>query len=517
MSSEKITLSIDPTNTQAILIGASEFKYNEKLPPIPAVTKNVDKLGQLLADPNIMGIPKDNITVIHNALLSDMITLELIEIIPKASDTLIIYYVGHGLSCPKQKLFYLATQNTDNSDPEATGALAFSTMRNVVMNNAVSKNIIFIFDCCESGRAIDEFNRKGNKQVFIMTATSSTEDAEAPVGATYTAFTNELLHILEKGIDNNKETLTLWEMYENLKTQLLGKTFPKPRSVIFEGAHDLKIAYNRAYQPPTQKQNLAGRRSSIKNMGDIDSLWQEMEEEPNQWDWERDLPEINFNEAFQNFRDQLKQNLKHGLSPVFLLQKSNSMGGKLFLLKIKNLLKNKIRMSCPVEIHFNSKPSAFEILNSLAARVNIKHSNDQDWQNYATNIIEMMFKPLCRSSDVIFIELKNCHYLPSDVLEWFVNEFWSLVENRLSTLSKNYIRVICVITANKEIKPSSEKIIELPLYNWKVNEIQEWLERYSNLDNESDFEEIAKDIYDCSNDGVPKDVYDELQERLIQI
>jgi hypothetical protein len=511
-------LSIDPVNTQAILIGASQFEQSDKLPSLPAVENNVWALKRLFADFNIMGIPCDNITVIGNALSSDEITSQLLPVVPKAKDTLIIYYAGHGVVCPK-RFFYLATKNTINSKPEATGALLFSKMRNVIMENAVSRKIIFILDCCYSGRAIEEFHTIGRKKVFIITATPSDEVAIAPEGATYTAFTNELLHIFEKGIDNRKETLTLWDIYENMKNQLVGK-YPEPQHVIFNGAHNLEIAYNRAYQPPKPqngglaKTNLTGRHRSIRNRGEIDQLWQELD---NEWDWIKDLPELNFGKAIKDFIDQLQQNLKLGLSPVFLLQKSNSMGGELFILKIKSLLERQIRLSCPVEIRFHSKPSAFEILNSLAAYVKIKPTDEQDWQAYAVNIIERMFKPLRRNSDVVFIELKNCHYLSSDVLEWFVNEFWDLVENKLATISKNYIRVICVITADKKIKPSSEKLIELPLHRWEVDEIQDWLERYSNLDACSDFEGIAQDIYECCDDGLPKLVCDELKERLNQI
>jgi hypothetical protein len=74
-----------------------------------------------------------------------------------------------------------------------------------------------------------------------------------------------------------------------------------------------------------------------------------------------------------------------------------------------------------------------------------------------------------------------------------------------------------VITADKKIKPSSEKVVELPLCRWEKTEIQDWLERHSNLDISSDYAEIAQDIYDCSDDGLPKMVCEQLKQRFTQI
>jgi hypothetical protein len=171
-------------------------------------------------------------------------------------------------------------------------------------------------------------------------------------------------------------------------------------------------------------------------------LWQA--EEPNELERLEDLfPEINFAKTIEGFNKQFQKDLKSGLSPVFLLAKSDSMGGELFLRKIKNLLAGKIRKSYPIKIRFQSQPSSVEILHNLATYVNIKPTNEQNWQAYATNIIDNMFKPLRSNSDVIFIELKNCHYLADDVLGWFVNEFWTLVASKLSTIPRNYIRYLC--------------------------------------------------------------------------
>jgi len=278
-----MTLSIEPSTTQAILIGTSEFEQKDKLLSLPAVENNLYELQRLLADSKVIGIPDKNITVIVNALSADTEILpKLIDIVPKAIDTLIIYYAGHGIIGNDQKL-YLATKNTIHKMPQFSGALPFSKIPDIVKQKARAKNIIVILDCCFSGRAIAEFQPKALKPIYILTAVSSNEVAEAPVGATYTAFTGELVLLLNKGVDNGKKLLTLEKIEEHLKKRLTGKEF-KPKSVSYEGSHKLAIAYNRAYcyldkLDFSKKQhliNLLLRCPSIKGVEERKSLVEEL-------------------------------------------------------------------------------------------------------------------------------------------------------------------------------------------------------------------------------------------------
>jgi hypothetical protein len=259
-------LSINPANTQAILIGASQFEKDDNLLPLPAVKNNVRDLRALFADPKVMGIPDNNIISIVDELSREEILLQLESSVKKASDTLIIYYAGHGV--PYEKALYLATTNTEFSKPQRTGALAFSEIRHLAMDISVStaRKIIFILDCCYSGLAREEkYQRIGKKDIFIMAAAS--EIAKAPPGEIHTAFTREFLRILDKGIDNHQKTLTLLDIYENLKNQLVDKGFPKPQQVIFNEAYNLKIAYNRAYQSqPQNEEQLLAKTDSVTPM-----------------------------------------------------------------------------------------------------------------------------------------------------------------------------------------------------------------------------------------------------------
>ena len=242
-----MALSIIPNSAQAILIGASKFD-NDKLLPLPAVENNIKKLSSLLADQKVIGIPNNNITTIVNpATEQDIFLSKLIPAISQASDTLIIYYAGHGLPDNHYNL-YLAARKTEPANLAYSGALPFSKIADILTSqDCQAKKIIVILDCCFSGQAITEFTFRGRKQIYLMTSAHSTELAEAPVNATYSTFTHELVLLLEKGINNGNPTLTLDDIHEHIKNQLSNKQF-EPKSSSHKDAHKLAIAYNRAFR-----------------------------------------------------------------------------------------------------------------------------------------------------------------------------------------------------------------------------------------------------------------------------
>jgi len=219
---------IVPENTQAILIGASKFDFAKEagFQDLPTVNTNLSKLNLLLN--KSVDIGKDNIHLILDWDNSNVITSEIIDIVPKASDTIILYYTGHGIV--SQQKFYLATKRTDFREPEGTGAIGANYLVNLVIRKTKAKNIIFIIDCCFSAMAKENVDSRG-KNVFFITAAASTQTAkdESPIDANYTAFTHELLAILEYGIDDTGEFLTLQNISNQLIKQLKAKNLPEPQ------------------------------------------------------------------------------------------------------------------------------------------------------------------------------------------------------------------------------------------------------------------------------------------------
>ncbi|MDM8558244.1 caspase family protein [Candidatus Parabeggiatoa sp. HSG14] len=235
---------IDPNNTQAILIGASEFD-NDGLENLPNVISNVAKLNRLLIE--VVGIDKNKICMMLDRDNPSEITSKIIEIIPHVSDTIIVYYAGHGIRHLQN--FYFATKKTHPREPEYTGAMPSAHLIRLVIKKAKAKNIIFIFDCCFSAMAKEGVD-SGGKQVFFITAAPFNQTAkdEAPENVFNTAFTHELLVVLEQGIENAGEMLTLQTIFNHLKTRLTDKDLPEPQLNAHGSPDKLEICKNRAYQ-----------------------------------------------------------------------------------------------------------------------------------------------------------------------------------------------------------------------------------------------------------------------------
>jgi hypothetical protein len=241
---------IDPNNTQAILIGASEFDF---FPNLPNVQDNLVKLRRLFIE--VVGINRNKICLMLDKENPSDITSKIIDIIPNASDTIIVYYAGHGI--PHLKKLYLATKKTQPKKPQYTGAICSKDLVDLVIQESKNvKNIIFIIDCCFSARAQVEVDNRG-KQVFLITAAPSNQAAkdESPDNAYYTAFTHEFLNILKQGIENAGEILTLQEIINHLKKQLTDKDLPEPQFSAYGSPDKLGICQNRAYQHIVLTQN----------------------------------------------------------------------------------------------------------------------------------------------------------------------------------------------------------------------------------------------------------------------
>src|ERR1043166_2516828 len=115
---DNVTYSIDAARTRAILIGSSEFE-NDFL-PIPPVKNNLEDLYRVLADKRNIGLPPENITVILNKSNTD-IEEQLLRVskLPD-TDTLLIYFSGHGYRSDINKL-YLIARNTRKIDDYMLG------------------------------------------------------------------------------------------------------------------------------------------------------------------------------------------------------------------------------------------------------------------------------------------------------------------------------------------------------------------------------------------------------------
>src|ERR1700756_1192555 len=100
-------LSFNIKETRAVLIGIDNYTFLRK---VPCAKDNINDFAALLEDPQILGIPKKSIRKIVNKQ-NDTILRELKDFINEDAninvETLILYYIGHGLRDKSSQELYL--------------------------------------------------------------------------------------------------------------------------------------------------------------------------------------------------------------------------------------------------------------------------------------------------------------------------------------------------------------------------------------------------------------------------
>ncbi|MEI6050510.1 MAG: 6-phosphofructokinase [Bacteroidota bacterium] len=235
--------------TKVILIGTKEY---DNFNPIYPTDNNLNDLAQVFSDKNIIGIEPSNIQIITS---SSKDTLEKISNICKSDinlDTIIIYYVGHGIKLPDSKIFYFSTKETNEDRLEKT-AISYREIKKIFDESSHIQKKVLIIDSCYSGilalnvdndELIDIENAKGT---YIIASCSANDRSFYKQENKYTNFTKELISILTNGINNNKDTVTLNEIFHAIENNLennIPKQKPTKKVIDLD---DLIFALNKYY------------------------------------------------------------------------------------------------------------------------------------------------------------------------------------------------------------------------------------------------------------------------------
>ncbi|WP_157440320.1 caspase, EACC1-associated type [Actinokineospora inagensis] len=245
--------ALSARGTRVVLMGTGTHGEGSDLPDIEAVGATVRGLGQVLVDR--CGLAEGNLRVAVDQATPERLGVALAEQAEQAEDLLLVYFVGHGLVSLSGEL-HLATGVTDRR-PSRLGitALPYSQVRNCVLESRARASVV-ILDCCFSGRAVgalgdpmaDVTAMAHISGTYVLTSAGRDQVALAPPGATYTAFTGELINLLTNGAPKEPRELTLRDVSRYLRRVLPAKGLPKPRYEAREGAEDLVLAVNPAHQ-----------------------------------------------------------------------------------------------------------------------------------------------------------------------------------------------------------------------------------------------------------------------------
>lgn len=177
----------------------------------------------------------------------------------QATDLFLLYYIGHGQIGVDREL-YLAARSTDSDTARLrTRALAYRVVREVLTSGTGARHRLVVLDCCFASRAASKpiaaaanaFDLAVVDGAYLMAASASNEEAHAPVGARFTAFSGELIDILRNGDVPSPATLTVDDLYKCLDRRLPAEQIPAPRRYASGRIGELIIANNPAAHEPT--------------------------------------------------------------------------------------------------------------------------------------------------------------------------------------------------------------------------------------------------------------------------
>ncbi|MFI5186404.1 MAG: caspase family protein, partial [Chitinophagales bacterium] len=226
---ENLKYAIDIDHTRAVLIGNSEFDGG--FSAIPPVKGNLEDFYHLLSDKLHVGLSAENIVVAFNKTNTEIEEVLLQQSRIPDTETLIIYFAGHGHRTDVKKL-YLVAKNSKKIDDYLLGGIDFDFISNVVLRNATAKQKILILDACHSGIATqgenDMLQKIDVKGSYVLASSPGDEVSYFEKNSRNTYFTGVLLHALNEGIENSNEMIALDDLYEYSKDHLAEKNFPHP-------------------------------------------------------------------------------------------------------------------------------------------------------------------------------------------------------------------------------------------------------------------------------------------------
>nr|WP_278265255.1 caspase family protein [Nocardia sp. AG03] len=207
-----------------MLIGASTFS---DYPELPAVANNLADLQSALT---VEGgaFTSDNCSVIVDPRTPGDIGPVILRAAAEATDTLLVYYAGHGQPDSSGRLHLALT--TSHPDQVQWSALHIDVLLTAIRESPARARIL-ILDCCYSGRALavmsDESAAVGNAihiaGAYTIASSAPNAPSLAPPGDRHTAFTAALLDTAR-----SNRGISLDKLFTTVQRKLRNTGHPEP-------------------------------------------------------------------------------------------------------------------------------------------------------------------------------------------------------------------------------------------------------------------------------------------------
>jgi adenylate cyclase len=245
-------LSFRP-ESRVVLVGTTICPRDKQyLPPLPQVEQNIHYLTRLFTDPNVVGLPSESVVPILDHEEASAILTAIETAAERATDTLIVYYAGHGLYGDQNSPLYLVSKNTVSA--RKTSAIRITDVKNAIRSSRATKRILLL-DCCYSGRALEGGMGSAEDEVrsaidlagtYAIAAVPGDYKALALPGDLLTKFTQALVYVLERGVPGDAQVLTVDKVFNQVKAQISREAgMPLPEASNWKDGGFFKLAKNR--------------------------------------------------------------------------------------------------------------------------------------------------------------------------------------------------------------------------------------------------------------------------------
>lgn len=234
------------------MVGISDYAHTD-LAAMPAADVGAEHLGRLLRDPSIWGLAQEHVTVLGRGTTQEQILTAVRDAALAAEDTLVVYFAGHGLRDPGERL-HLALLDADPDYPQI-GTLPYRQLRDLIRHAGHrAKHRVTVLDCCYSGIAGGMSGAAGPSRDDLATALDEHDDAHAAgggdedeygdcvlasapaqsrsfvrPGAILPEFTGELVATLESGITGVGPVITLERAWLRIRDRMRSRGSPEPQ------------------------------------------------------------------------------------------------------------------------------------------------------------------------------------------------------------------------------------------------------------------------------------------------
>ncbi|MGW7595218.1 caspase family protein, partial [Streptomyces rubiginosohelvolus] len=222
------------------------------LDSLPAVRQNLSTLADLFAD-GVWQLGSSHCVQLLNPNSTREVDQAIAHAAVAATDTLLLYYAGHGL-LDRQGRLHLAMPDSDKSAVHST-AFPYEWVRMRLAESGAARCIV-ILDCCFSARAMGAQSPASSiaalaeaEGTYVLAAADERAIALAPPGEVFTAFTGALVRVLTDGIADAPESLDLDTVFQGVQAILRRQARPDPQCLGRNQVGRTAFVKNPAYLP----------------------------------------------------------------------------------------------------------------------------------------------------------------------------------------------------------------------------------------------------------------------------